>query len=103
MKNKTVIVTGAASGIGKAAAQLFASAGANVVVSDIHTLEGEKIAEEICIAGGKASFFRIDVAVAAEMEALVAFTIKTYGKLDIAVSKHFFHFGSSRFCWVCRL
>jgi len=86
MKNKTVIVTGAASGIGKAAAQLFASAGANVVVSDIHTLEGEKFAEEICIAGGKASFFRTDVSVAAEMEALVAFTIKTYGKLDIAVN-----------------
>ena len=86
MKNKTVIVTGAASGIGKAAAQLFASAGANVVVSDIHTLEGEKFAEEIFIAGGKASFFRTDVSVAAEMEALVAFTIKTYGKLDIAVN-----------------
>ncbi|WAC39406.1 SDR family NAD(P)-dependent oxidoreductase [Pedobacter sp. SL55] len=43
MKDKTVIITGAASGIGKAAVLLFASAGANVVVSDIHTLEGEKI------------------------------------------------------------
>lgn len=86
MKNKTVIITGAASGIGKAAAQLFASAGANVVVSDIHALEGEKLAEDIRIAGGKASFYKTDVAVAAEMEALVAFTVKTYGKLDIAVN-----------------
>ena len=86
MKNKTVIITGAASGIGKATAQLFASAGANVVVSDIHTLEGEKLAEEICIAGGKASFFKTDVSVAAEMEALVNFAVKTYGKLDIAVN-----------------
>jgi NAD(P)-dependent dehydrogenase (short-subunit alcohol dehydrogenase family) len=86
MKNKTVIITGAASGIGKAAAQLFASAGANVVISDIHTLEGEKLAEEIGIAGGKASFFKTDVSVASEMEALVDFAVTTYGKLDIAVN-----------------
>ena len=86
MKNKTVIITGAASGIGKAAAQLFASAGANVVISDIHALEGEKLAEEISIAGGKASFFKTDVSVASEMEALVDFAVTTYGKLDIAVN-----------------
>ena len=86
MKNKTVIITGAASGIGKAAAQLFASAGANVVISDIHTLEGEKLAEEIGIAGGKASFFKTDVSVASEMEALIDFAVTTYGKLDIAVN-----------------
>jgi NAD(P)-dependent dehydrogenase (short-subunit alcohol dehydrogenase family) len=86
MENKTVIITGAASGIGKAAALLFASGGANVVISDIHTLEGEKLVEEIAIAGGKASFFKTDVSVAAEMEALVNFAVKTYGKLDIAVN-----------------
>jgi len=86
MKNKTVIITGAASGIGKASALLFAAAGANVVISDIHTLEGGKLSEEICIAGGTASFFKTDVSVAAEMEALVAFAVKTYGKLDIAVN-----------------
>ena len=86
MNNKTVLITGAASGIGKATAQLFASAGASVVVSDIHTLEGEKLAEEICIAGGKASFFKTDVAIASEMEALVNFAVTTYGKLDIAVN-----------------
>jgi len=86
MKNKTVIITGAASGIGKAASLLFAAAGANVVISDIHTLEGGKLAEEICIAGGTASFFKTDVSVAAEMEALVAFAVKTYGKLDVAVN-----------------
>ena len=86
MKDKTVIITGAASGIGKAAVLLFASAGANVVVSDINTLEGEKLAEEICIAGGRASFFKTDVSIASEMEALVAFAVKTYGKIDIAVN-----------------
>lgn len=86
MKNKTVLITGAASGIGKAAAELFASAGANVVIADIHVSEGEKLAKDICNAGGKASFFRADVAVAKEMDALVQFTVKTYGKLDIAVN-----------------
>jgi NAD(P)-dependent dehydrogenase (short-subunit alcohol dehydrogenase family) len=86
MKDKTVIITGAASGIGKAAALLFASAGVNVVVSDIHVVEGEKLAEEICVAGGKASFFKTDVSVASEMEALVAFAVNKYGKLDIAVN-----------------
>ncbi|TCD01516.1 SDR family NAD(P)-dependent oxidoreductase [Pedobacter psychroterrae] len=86
MKDKTVIITGAASGIGKAAALLFASAGANVVVSDIHEQEGIKLAEEICAQGGKASFFRTDVAIAAQMEALVSFAVKTYGKLDVAVN-----------------
>jgi NAD(P)-dependent dehydrogenase (short-subunit alcohol dehydrogenase family) len=40
MKNKTVIITGAASGIGKATAELFAKQGANVVVSDIQEAEG---------------------------------------------------------------
>ncbi|MFP5081747.1 SDR family NAD(P)-dependent oxidoreductase [Pedobacter sp. JCM 36344] len=86
MKNKTVIITGAASGIGKASALLFATSGANLVVSDINEREGEKLTDEICALGGKASFFKTDVAVAAEMEALVEFTVKTFGKLDIAVN-----------------
>ena len=86
MKNKTVLITGAASGIGKSAAEIFASADANVVISDIHASEGEELAKDICNAGGKASFFKADVAVATEMDALVQFTVKTYGKLDIAVN-----------------
>jgi len=86
MKDKTVIITGAASGIGKAAALLFAAAGSNVIVSDIHEPEGQKLAHEICALGGKASFFKTDVAIAAEMEALVDYAVKTYGKLDIAVN-----------------
>ena len=86
MKNKTVIITGAASGIGKATAQLFANKGAYVVISDVNKLEGEKLVEEISNAGGKAAFFKTDVSVAAEMEALVNFAVKTYGKLDVAIN-----------------
>ncbi len=86
MKNKTVIITGAASGIGKATAELFARQGASVVLSDIQEAEGKATTESIIAAGGKASFFKTDVAKAEEMEALVAFAVKTYGKLDVAVN-----------------
>jgi len=86
MKNKTVIITGAASGIGKATAERFAKEGANVVISDIQEKEGNKVANDICSTGGKASFFKTDVSKPEEMEALVNFAIKTYGKLDIAVN-----------------
>jgi len=86
MKNKTVIITGAASGIGKATAELFAGQGANVVVSDIDATAGKSTTESIVAAGGKATFFKTDVAKPEEMEALVAFAVKTYGKLDVAVN-----------------
>ena len=86
MKNKTVIITGAASGIGKATATLFAKQGANVVISDIQEAEGAAVAKELSAAGGKASFFKTDVSKPEEMEALVDFAVKTYGKLDIAVN-----------------
>jgi len=80
------MITGAASGIGKAAAELFARLGANVVISDIQEEEGKSTTERIIAAGGKASFFKTDVAKPEEMEALVNFAVKTYGKLDVAVN-----------------
>lgn len=86
MKDKTVIVTGAASGIGKATAELFAKHGANVVVSDIQEAEGKATTQSIVAAGGKAAFFKTDVAKAEEMQALVNFAVSTYGKLDVAVN-----------------
>ena len=86
MKNKTVIITGAASGIGKATAELFAREGANVVISDIQEPEGAKVVKDICATGGKAMFFKTDVSTVEEMEALVNFTLKNYGNLDIAIN-----------------
>ena len=86
MENKTVIITGAASGIGKATAQLFAKQAANVVVSDIQEAEGNIVVKDIIAVGGKASFFKTDVSKPEEMEALVNFAVKTYGKLDMAVN-----------------
>lgn len=86
MKNKTVIITGAASGIGKATALLFAKQGASVVISDIQEAEGKATTESITKTGGKASFFKTDVSRPEDMEALVAFAVKTYDKLDVAVN-----------------
>ena len=86
MNEKVVIVTGAASGIGEATALLFAKEGAKVVVADINAEAGEEVVQRIQRAGGTASFFKVDVASAAENKALVDFTFNTYGKLDVAVN-----------------
>jgi NAD(P)-dependent dehydrogenase (short-subunit alcohol dehydrogenase family) len=86
MNNKTVIITGAASGIGKATAELFAQQGANIIVSDIQDTEGNNVVKDITANGGTASFFKTDVSNPEDMKALVDFAIKTYGKLDVAVN-----------------
>lgn len=86
MKDKVAIITGAASGIGEAAALLFGREGAKVIVSDINEEMGVEVANRITKAGGTATFFKADVASAAENKALVDFAVKTYGKLDVAVN-----------------
>lgn len=86
MEDKVVIVTGAGSGIGEATAVLFAREGAKVIVSDIDTEKGQQVVERILKHDGVASFFKADVASAAENKALVDFAVKTYGKLNIAVN-----------------
>ena len=60
-ENKTVVITGGTSGIGKATALAFAREGANVVVSGRRIAEGEQVAREITSDGGSALFVRTDV------------------------------------------
>ncbi|MCM2389939.1 SDR family NAD(P)-dependent oxidoreductase [Streptomyces albipurpureus] len=81
IKDRVVMVTGAAGGIGAETARLLGARGAKVVVTDISE-SGEKIAEAIRDAGGDAAFMRADITVEAEAEALVAKTIEHYGRLD---------------------
>lgn len=81
---KSVLVTGAAGGIGRAAALAFARGGARVTVSDISTAGGEETAAMIVQAGGEAIFVKTDVARAAEVEALIDRVVATYGRLDCA-------------------
>lgn len=81
---KVAIVTGAASGIGRATAEAFATAGAQVVVADINQDEGERVVAAISNSGGKAVFMHCDVSQDEQVQALVRQTVERFGKLDIA-------------------
>jgi NAD(P)-dependent dehydrogenase (short-subunit alcohol dehydrogenase family) len=86
MGGKAGLVTGAASGIGRACALRFASEGASVVVADLETARAgaEETVKQIRQAGGEAEFFPCDVASAFDDEALVAHTVRRFGRLDFA-------------------
>lgn len=81
LNSKTVIVTGAGSGIGKASAQHFAKVGARVVVADISE-GGEAVAAAIRAAGGEAAFARVDVSDESSVKTMVAFAVERFGRLD---------------------
>jgi NAD(P)-dependent dehydrogenase (short-subunit alcohol dehydrogenase family) len=83
LKDKVAIVTGGASGIGRATARLFAAEGAAVCIGDIDTGGGDGAVSEIAALGGQAMFVRADVSVAADAERLVNATIERYGALHV--------------------
>jgi NAD(P)-dependent dehydrogenase (short-subunit alcohol dehydrogenase family) len=83
-ENKTVLITGGTSGIGKAAALAFAKEGANVVVSGRRVAEGEEVSREITSAGGSALFVRADVSREDDIVALVEKSVGAFGALHIA-------------------
>ena len=83
LKDKIAIITGAASGIGKATACLFAQHGAKVVVADIDENGANQTVEAIHEAGKEAIYVYTDVTIADNTERMVQETVGTYGKLDI--------------------
>lgn len=83
LAGKVAIVTGAASGVGRATALLFATEGARVVAADVDKTRGDTVVQEITGAGGDAVFVRVDVSSPEQVEALVRTAVETYGKLDV--------------------
>lgn len=86
LPGKVAIVTGAASGIGRASAQRFAAEGAAVLVADINGERAQHCAAAIVAAGGAAVAHAVDVAHADAIAEMVAFANATFGRLDIVFS-----------------
>jgi len=80
---KVAIVTGAASGMGRAGATLLAAEGAKVVVADINQAGGTRVTQSIRDAGGDATFVPLDVRSLDSVKALVQTTLTHYGRVDI--------------------
>jgi 3-oxoacyl-[acyl-carrier protein] reductase len=83
LENKVAIVTGAASGFGKAIAETFAREGAKVVVADINGQGAREVAQGI---GAAATHVAVDVSKRAEVEAMIGEAVKAFGGLDIMVN-----------------
>ena len=86
MDGKIALVTGAASGIGRASALALAREGAAVCVSDVNAEDGEATAQRILDDGGRAIFVRCDVTDAADVRQMVQAAIDAFGRLDAAVN-----------------
>jgi NAD(P)-dependent dehydrogenase (short-subunit alcohol dehydrogenase family) len=86
LTGRVALVTGGATGIGKACALALAGEGARVVISGRREKPGEETVAEIRAAGGDARFVRADVGQRADIESLIAQIITAYGRLDFAVN-----------------
>lgn len=83
LQDRVAVITGAASGIGRATALLFAREGARVVVADWDESGGSRIAAEIVEAGGESVFVRTDVSRPDDVQSLINAAVEAYGRLDV--------------------
>lgn len=82
LEDKVILITGGGSGIGAATAEICAREGARLAVADFNETNGQKVADSINVGGGNAIFVRSDVSQEADVEAMVAETIRSLGSLD---------------------
>ena len=83
LSGKRALITGGASGIGRATANLFACQGAGICIADTSAAAGQGVADEIMIEGGRAIFVRCDVSSAAECQSAVQQMVAEFGGIDI--------------------
>ena len=86
LQGKVAIITGGGAGIGEACCTLFAAEGAHVVVAEVNDRDGQAVAEAINKGGGSAHFVHCNVAVEADVVALVEETLRVYGTIDVLVN-----------------
>jgi len=86
LDGKVAIVTGAASGMGRAIALRYAREGASVVIADLNEAAGRKVADEIVSANGKAVAVAVDVRDQEQVQAMVDTAVREFGGLDILVN-----------------
>jgi NAD(P)-dependent dehydrogenase (short-subunit alcohol dehydrogenase family) len=84
LQGKTALVTGGASGIGRAVALLYGQHGAKVMVSDIDEAKGQQVVAELRATGAEAQFYKADVGDPAQCHQLVQATVAAFGQLDMA-------------------
>ena len=83
LKGKVAVITGASSGIGRAAVELFAREGAAVVAADVADADGKKLADELAGQGHDVTYVHADVALDADVAGMVHFALSRYGRLDV--------------------
>lgn len=86
VQDLSIIVTGAGSGFGEGIALRLAEEGAQVIVNDIDTANGERVTSAILAAGGRASFVAADVTRSNDVKALIQAALDRHGKLDVMVN-----------------
>ncbi len=84
LKDKVVLITGAAGGIGKATALRFAEEGSKIVVADFS--DGQETVQEICRMGGSVIYVNVDVRDENSVNNMVAEVIKTFGRIDVLIN-----------------
>jgi NAD(P)-dependent dehydrogenase (short-subunit alcohol dehydrogenase family) len=83
LKNKVAIITGAASGIGRAAAELFSGEGAIIIAADVIDEAGQELADELSRTQRTCSYVHADVSKESDVEAMVHVALAQYGRLDV--------------------